>query len=89
MHTVEYKFQIGQTVYIVDRTDDELKSGIVLQVTIDIFQESTLGLGIENVYIVQLLTGADCSENIEVPESWMYESLILAAAALEAYVGDE
>lgn len=40
MHTAEYKYQIGQTVYIVDTVDDELKSGVVIQATIDIYQES-------------------------------------------------
>ena len=88
MHTAEYKYQIGQTVYIVDTVDDELKSGVVLQATIDIYQESIGGLDFENVYTIQLLTGLDCSENIDCPERDVYETLAEAAAALESHVGD-
>lgn len=89
MHTAEYKFQVGQTVYIVDTHDDELKKGIVLQVTIDIYNSSTQTLVFDNSYIIQLLTGLDCSENIDVPESTVYATLEEAAAALEPFIGDE
>lgn len=88
MHIAEYKYQVGQTVYLVDFEDDELKSGIVLQVTIDIYDESTGDEINEITYLIQLLTGLSCSENIECPERDLYETLVEAAAALQSHIGD-
>lgn len=88
MHTAEYKFQVGQIVFIIDTDDDELQRGQVLQATIDIYQDSNQTLVFDNTYIVHLLDGIECSENIECPERVMYETLSEAAAALEAHIGD-
>ncbi len=75
-------------MFIVDFTDDELKSGIVQQVTIDIYDESTGDEIVEITYVIQLLTGINCSENIECPERDVYATLAEAAAALESHIGD-
>lgn len=89
MHTAEYKFQIGQKVFVIDKTEDELQSGIVLQVTIDAILSSTGAVVYEKTYIIQLLTGVECSENIEVPEEDIYATVDEAAAALSQFIGDK
>lgn len=82
MHTAEYKFQVGQTVYNVDYDNKEIRTATVLQVTIDAYTDSRGVAVLENSYIIHLLTGLDCSENVEVPESDLFETAAEAVAAL-------
>jgi hypothetical protein len=82
MHTAEYKFQIGQTVYNVDYDNKEIRTVTVLQVTIDLYSDSRGDVAQENTYTIHLLTGMDCSENVECDESQLFETAAEAAAAL-------
>lgn len=86
MHTAEYQYQLGQTVYSVDFEAQELRTVTILQVIIEIFGAS---IGMETLvsYIVALETGVDCSENIQIDESQLFATQEEAADALEAYMG--
>lgn len=83
MHTSEYKFQVGEIVFIIDTTVGELFRGRVLQATIEIYRDSTQAIVFENTYVVHLLDGVHCSENMECPERVMFRTLEEASAALE------
>lgn len=89
MHTAEYKFQIGQTVFIVNTANDSLQSGTVLQVTIDIYLSSTQSNVTDKTYVVKLLGCVGCSENIEVSEEDLYATVEEAAIALAPFIGDK
>lgn len=82
MHTAEYKYQVGQTVYNVDFDNKEIRTATVLQVTIDAYTDSRGDVVVENSYIIHLLTGLSCSENVEVEESQLFETAAEAVAAL-------
>jgi hypothetical protein len=82
MYTVEYKYQIGQIVYSVDYSDKEIRTCKVLQTTIDLYSDSTGSLVQENSYIINLITGMDCSNNVKCDESELFETVAEAVAAL-------
>ena len=83
MHTAEYKYQVGQTVYEVDYDNKEIRTATVLQVSIDLYSDSRGDVAQENTYTIQLLTGMGCSENVECDESQLFETAEEAADALE------
>lgn len=87
MHTAEYKYQVGQTVYSVDYDNKEIRTATILQVTIDLYSESRSNVVQENTYTIHLLTGMDCSENIEIDESQLFETVAEATAALAQVLG--
>ena len=91
MAIAEYKFQVGQLVYITEYNDCEpqLKSGIVIQADIYLTSPNPPEIIAENIYVIQLLTGLACSENYEYKEADIYDTLIEAANALEVYVETE
>lgn len=82
MHTAEYKYQVGQTVYEVDYDNKEIKTATVLQVNIDLYSDSRGDVSKENSYTIHILTGMDCSENVECDESQLFETAAEAVAAL-------
>lgn len=82
MYTAEYKYQVGQTVYNVDYDNKEIRTATVLQVTINVYTDTRGDVVRENTYVIHLLTGLDCSENIECDESQLFESLEEATIAL-------
>lgn len=82
MHTVEYKYQVGQTVYEVDYENKEIRTATILQVNIYLYSDSSGYVSQENTYTIHILTGMDCSENVECYEFKLFETATEATTAL-------
>lgn len=82
MHTAEYKYQVGQTVYQVDSDEKEIRTATVLQVTIDVYSDSRGSAAFERTYVIKLIRGMSCSSTIQVDESELFETAGEAANAL-------
>lgn len=85
MHTSTYKFQIGQPVFFLEAEGPNLLSGIVEQVSIELYLNDTIPVSVV-FYQISATTGTSCSTTSQVLESDMYESVADAMADMEGLV---
>lgn len=81
MHTVTYKYQVGQTAYHVNSTFKEIKEVVILQITIYAYQSQEVVY--KRAYAIRPVNGG-LGDVLYCPEEDIFETQEDAAIALGA-----